>query len=241
MSIRVEQFEAELTDLTPTSNNPRQINKKDFEKLKKSLKEFPEMKEIREVVIDENNRILGGHMRVRALKELGEKTIFVKQVFGLTEEQKDEFVIKDNIANGEWDMDELANSWSELPLDDWGIGVEWDTSEQEVVEDEAPEIDDSEPADSELGVVYQLGRHRLMCGDSTDAGSVAILMDGRQSKLLFTSPPNSDMREYNGDKKLDVLTIANFIVAYKPYVFTQCVNLGIQRKNGEIYTYWYDK
>lgn len=121
MSIRVEQFEAELTDLTPTSNNPRQINQKDFEKLKKSLKEFPEMKEIREVVIDENNRILGGHMRVRALKELGEKTVFVKQVFGLTEEQKDEFVIKDNIANGEWDMDELANSWSELPLDDWGL------------------------------------------------------------------------------------------------------------------------
>ena len=122
MSIRVEQFEAELNDLTPTSNNPRQINQKDFEKLKKSLKEFPEMKEIREVVIDENNRILGGHMRVRALKELGEKTVFVKQVFGLTEEQKDEFVIKDNIANGEWDMDELANSWSELPLDDWGLG-----------------------------------------------------------------------------------------------------------------------
>ena len=124
MSIRVEQFWAELTDLTPTSNNPRQINKKDFEKLKKSLKEFPEMKEIREVIIDENNRILGGHMRVRALKELGEKTIFVKQVFGLTEEQKDEFVIKDNIANGEWDMDELANSWSDLSLNEWGLALE---------------------------------------------------------------------------------------------------------------------
>lgn len=119
--MKIEQFEVELTDLSPTEHNPRQINQKDFEKLKKSLKEFPEMKEIREVVIDENNRILGGHMRVRALKELGEKTVYVKQVFGLTEEQKDEFVIKDNIANGEWDMDELANSWSELPLDDWGL------------------------------------------------------------------------------------------------------------------------
>lgn len=113
MSIRVEQFEVELTDLTPTSNNPRQINQKDFEKLKKSLKEFPEMKEIREVVIDENNRILGGHMRVKALLELGEKTVWVKQVFGLTEEQKNGFVIKDNIANGEWDMDILANEWSD--------------------------------------------------------------------------------------------------------------------------------
>ena len=135
MSIRVEQFWAELTDLTPTENNPRQINKKDFEKLKKSLKEFPEMKEIREVVIDENNRILGGHMRVKALKELGEKTVFVKQVFGLTEEQKDEFVIKDNIANGEWDMDELANSWSELPLDDWGINDFFTNNEKQERQD----------------------------------------------------------------------------------------------------------
>lgn len=121
--MKIEQFEAELTDLTPTEHNPRQINQKDFEKLKKSLKEFPEMKEIREVVIDENNRILGGHMRVKALKELGEKTVYVKQVFGLTEEQKNEFVIKDNIANGEWDMDELANSWSDLPLDEWGLEI----------------------------------------------------------------------------------------------------------------------
>lgn len=129
MSIRVEQFEAELKGLIPTSNNPRQINEKDFEALKKSLKEFPEMKEIREVVIDEDNRILGGHMRVKALLELGEKTVLVKQVFGLTEEQKDEFVIKDNIANGEWDMDILANEWSELPLDEWGLQfgnkIEW--------------------------------------------------------------------------------------------------------------------
>ena len=122
MTIRVEQFEAELKGLTPTSNNPRQINKKDFEALKKSLKEFPEMKTIREVVIDEDNRILGGHMRVKALLELGEKTVWVKQVFGLTEEQKNEFVIKDNIANGEWDMDILANEWSDLPLDEWGLG-----------------------------------------------------------------------------------------------------------------------
>lgn len=121
--MKIEQFEAELVDLVPSENNPRQINKKDYEILKKSLQEFPEMKQIREVIVDENNRILGGHMRVRAMKELGEKTVYVKQVSGLTEEQKNEFMIKDNIANGEWDMDELANSWSELPLDDWGLAV----------------------------------------------------------------------------------------------------------------------
>ena len=187
--IKVEQFVAKIDELTPTENNPRQISKQDFENLKKSMKEFPEMREIRKVVVDENNRILGGHMRIKALKELGESEVPVDKVYGLTEKQKERFVIQDNIQNGEWDMDELANSWSDLPLDDWGIDVEWDTSEQEVVEDEAPEVDDSEPADSVEGVVYQLGRHRLMCGDSTDAGSVAILMDGQKADMVFTDPP----------------------------------------------------
>ena len=187
--IKVEQLVAKIDELSPTENNPRQISKQDFENLKKSMKDFPEMREIRKVVVDENNRILGGHMRIKALKELGESEVPIDKVFGLTEKQKERFVIQDNIQNGEWDMDELANSWSDLPLDDWGIGIEWDTSEQEVVEDEVPEVDDNEPAESELGGVYQLGRHRLMCGDSTDAGSVAILMDGQKADLLLTDPP----------------------------------------------------
>ena len=186
MSIRVEQFEAELTDLTPTSNNPRQINQKDFEKLKKSLKEFPEMKEIREVVIDENNRILGGHMRVRALKELGEKTVFVKQVFGLTEKQKDEFVIKDNIANGEWDMDELANSWSDLPLDEWGL-TEYKPYKDIVEDDPAPL--DEENTYSVVGDIYQLGEHRVFCGSFEDDEKVRELFGNKKATCTFTDPP----------------------------------------------------
>lgn len=139
--LRVEQFVAKIDELTPTENNPRQINQKDFEKLKKSLKEFPEMKEIREVVIDENNRILGGHMRVRALKELGEKTVFVKQVFGLTEEQKNEFVIKDNIANGEWDFDTLANEWDLEKIQDWGIdNIKKSIQDEKELEKDPPSI-----------------------------------------------------------------------------------------------------
>ena len=121
MSIQVKNLEIEISKLTPTENNPRQISEKDFESLKKSLKDFPEMKSIREVVVDENLRILGGHMRVRALQDLGETKVYVKQVFGLTEEQKDEFVIRDNVQQGDWDMDALANAWSDYPLIDWGL------------------------------------------------------------------------------------------------------------------------
>lgn len=121
MAIEIKSYEIELDKLEPTKKNPRQISKEDFEILKKSLQEFPEMREIREVVVDENLRILGGHMRVRALLDLGEKTVPIKQVFGLTEKQKDEFVIKDNIANGDWDMDIIANEWDSEELAEWGL------------------------------------------------------------------------------------------------------------------------
>lgn len=110
-----------LNDLIPTKNNPRQIKKDDFERLKKSVKSFPQMLDIREIVVDENNRILGGHQRVKALLANGEKEVNVKVVEGLSEEEKREFVIRDNVQNGEWDFDMLANEWSDLDLHDWGI------------------------------------------------------------------------------------------------------------------------
>ena len=122
-------YDARISDLTETEHNPRQISKSDFEKLQKSLKEFPEMLEIREVVIDENGVILGGHQRVRAAKANGESTITVKQVFGLTDKQKREFIIKDNIANGDWDVDEIANAWDDIPFEDWGADVRFETDE----------------------------------------------------------------------------------------------------------------
>lgn len=118
-------YTARIAELTETEHNPRQISKTDFDKLKKSLKEFPEMLEIREVVIDENGVILGGHQRVRAAKANGDSFINVKQVFGLTDKQKREFIIKDNIANGDWDFDEIANAWDDIPFDDWGAGIKW--------------------------------------------------------------------------------------------------------------------
>lgn len=121
MKISIEEID--IKSLKPTNNNPRQIKKDDFEILKRSLKEFPEMQDLREIVVDENYTILGGHQRVKAMLANGQTTAKVKVATGLTEAQKREFIIKDNIANGEWDFDVLANEWDDEPLDEWGLAI----------------------------------------------------------------------------------------------------------------------
>lgn len=120
-NVTIKQYIAKVDELLPNKKNPRTITKKDFEALKKSLVEFPEMKELREIVIDESSTILGGHQRLYALKDLGIADVTVKQVFGLSEKQKREFMIKDNVANGEWDSDMIANEFDFKELSDWGI------------------------------------------------------------------------------------------------------------------------
>lgn len=110
-----------LDQLRHNEKNPRYIKSKKHRLLMESLKEFPEMKLLREIVIDENNLILAGDKRVYALDELGYTDVTVKQVFNLTEDQKEEFIAKDNIHHGEWDGDVIANSWDAAKLQAWGV------------------------------------------------------------------------------------------------------------------------
>jgi hypothetical protein len=117
----VETYVEKVDALIANDLNPRKIGKKQYEALKKSLKDFPEMKQLREIVVDENLTILGGHQRIYALKDLGYTDVTVKKVTGLSEAQKREFIIKDNTAAGEWDTDIMANLWDVKELEDWGI------------------------------------------------------------------------------------------------------------------------
>ncbi len=185
--------------INPT--NPRLIKDDKYKKLVKSLKDFPEMATVRPVVIDENNVILGGNMRYKAMIEAGWDDIPVKQVKGWTEEQKKEFIVKDNLGYGEWDYDIMANEYDLSQLEDYGMDIPDDlrASEQEIEEDEAPEISD-EPPISKLGEVYQLGSHRLLCGDATKIEDVEKLMDGQKADMVFTDPPYGiSFESDNGD------------------------------------------
>jgi hypothetical protein len=126
-----------LSSIKPNPNNPRLIKDEKFKRLCKSIEEFPQMMELRPIIVDEEGMILGGNMRYQALKQLGKKEIpdeWVKAVNGLSEYQKREFVVKDNVGFGEWDWEMLANEWDNLPLDDWGLDVNLmlDAEEEEV-------------------------------------------------------------------------------------------------------------
>jgi ParB-like chromosome segregation protein Spo0J len=117
-----------IKQIKPNTNNPRIIKGDKFKKLVQSIKDFPEMLKLRPIVIDEDNVVLGGNMRLRACTEAGLTDVPVKVAKGLTEDQKKEFIVKDNVGFGEWDWDILANEWDNVLLKDWGMDV-WQPEE----------------------------------------------------------------------------------------------------------------
>lgn len=122
-------MKVKVKDIKPNPNNPRYIRDEKFEKLKQSIKEFPEMLKLRPVVVDDNMMVLGGNMRLKALTDLGIEEVEIIKAKDLTDKQKEEFIIKDNVGFGEWDWDMLANEQDNELLTDWGLDVvkyDWD-------------------------------------------------------------------------------------------------------------------
>ena len=117
-----------INEVKTNPKNPRLIKDDKFRKLVKSIEEFPQMLELRPIVVDENNIVLGGNMRLKACKEAGLKEVFIVRAEGLTELQKDEFIVKDNVGFGEWDWDILANEWDVEKIQDWGLTLPIDLS-----------------------------------------------------------------------------------------------------------------
>jgi DNA modification methylase len=185
-----------INEIKPNPNNPRIIKDDKFKKLVKSIQDFPQMLELRPIVIDENNIVLGGNMRLKACIEAGLKDVPVKQAKELTEEQKKEFIVKDNVGYGEWDWDDLANNWDVEQLTDWGLDIpNFDANVLEAEEDDFSVPDGGSETDIVLGDLFEIGEHRLLCGDSTDSDQVAKLMNGQKADMVFTDPP------YNVDFK----------------------------------------
>ena len=115
-----------VNEIKKNPDNPRTIRKDKFEKLVRSVRDFPAMLELRPIVIDAMGMILGGNMRYEACVAAGMKEVPVVCADTLTEEQKREFIIKDNIQGGDWDFDRLANEWDDELLKKWGLDFPMD-------------------------------------------------------------------------------------------------------------------
>ena len=188
--------------------NPRVIKNDKFKSLKNSIKTLPNYMKLRPIILNEDMMVLGGNMRLKASIDLGKKEIWTDmftqadcdEMNKIAIEEKretktyleycDEIIIKDNVSAGDWEWDMLANEWDSVQLNDFGLDV-WENEDDKVTEgliedDEIPEVKESKV---KRGDIWQLGEHRVMCGDSTSSDDVEKLMNGEKADLVFTDPP----------------------------------------------------
>ena len=199
--------------------NPRYLKGEEHDKLKKSLKDSPELLQYKPLMVyaAEGGKfvVICGNMRLRICQELHNEGVEGFDALPCFVLNKDvsiakikEYAIKDNVQAGNWDWDELANGdWEVDDLQDWGVDCSFLTdtepvkemSERKETEDDAYDEDEHEiEAKCKLGDIWQLGRHRLMCGDSTDTSQVAKLLGGTNIQLYLTDPPYNVAYGYNG-------------------------------------------
>jgi DNA modification methylase len=226
----------DIAHIKTNPNNPRIIKDDKYRKLVESIRTFPKMLEIRPIVVNADMIVLGGNMRLRACKEAGLKKIPVIMADDLTPEQQREFIIKDNVGFGEWDWEMIANEWEAEELEKWGLDVpEYKSEEAEVQEDDY-DIPDEITTDIVIGDIFEIGQHRLLCGDSTDSDQVAKLMSETKADVVVTDPPYNTGMKPNGDAKAwlshmfnDSFTdkewedfVAGFFSNYNLYTKGQC-------------------
>lgn len=171
-------------------NNPRLVKDDKFKKLVKSIQDFPEMLDKRPIIVNEDMIVLGGNMRLKACNEAGLKEVPIIVAEDWNEEQQRAFIIKDNLGYGEWDWDIIANEWDADELNEWGLDIpNYEGVELDAVDDDYEVPEDGLETDIVLGDLFEIGEHRLLCGDSTDSDQVAKLMNGQKADMLFTDPP----------------------------------------------------
>ena len=227
--------EKKLCDIKPYEKNPRN-NDNAVDTVANSIKEFGFKVPI---VIDKDNVIVCGHTRYKASKKLGIDVVPCVVADDLTEEQIKAYRLADNKVSelAEWDIDLLGEELDgifDIDMSDFGFNLSEDEEETEVIEDEIPE--EVEPV-AKQGDIWQLGRHRLMCGDSTSITDVEKLMDGRKADLVFTDPPYGMKKENDGvaNDNLNFDDLLEFNRQWIPLTFS------VLKDNGSWYCWGIDE
>lgn len=232
-----------LSDIKANPDNPRVIKDEAFNRLVQSIKDFPKMMALRPMVVDDNLTVLGGNMRLRALRHLGYKDIpdeWVKRASDLTEEEQKQFIIKDNVSVGDWDWDTLANEWDVQDLKDWGLEMpaDWGGERVEAKEDDY-EIPDEIETDIVVGDIFEIGEHRLLCGSSTQTDTWKRLMGDELADLVITDPPYNV--DYKGGTK-DGLKMKNDNMSdgdFYQFLYDFYTALGSYTKAGGAWYVWH--
>jgi len=199
-----------ISEIKANPNNPRVIKDDKFKKLVASIKEFPKMLELRPIVCNADGVVLGGNMRLKACKEVGLKEVPVIYAHELSDDQQREFIVKDNVGFGEWDWEMIANQWDAEELENWGLDIPDFAVKHLDAEEDDYEMPDEVQTDIVLGDLFEIGEHRLLCGDSTNSDQVGKLMNGQLADMCHTDPPynidyegGSKKREKIANDKLD--------------------------------------
>jgi len=226
-----------INDIKSNPNNPRIIKDDKFKKLVESIKSFPEMANVRPIVVNKDIIVLGGNMRLKAMKEAGWKEAPI-QIVDWNEQKQKEFIVKDNVGYGEWDWDDLANNWDAQEITDWGLDIpNFDVNNLEAEEDEFSVPDGGIETDIVLGDLFEIGEHRLLCGDSTDSDQVAKLMNGQKADMAHNDPPYGMKKEKEGVLN-DNLNYSDLLDFNSEWIDTQFMYL---KDNGSWYCWGIDE
>ncbi len=229
--------------LKENPDNPRTITDAKFQALIKSVKDFPQMLEARPIAFKTGYVVLGGNMRLRACKAAGLKQVPAIDLSHLTQDQQREFVIKDNVGFGEWDWQAIQADWPEA--EEWGLDIPDKFKVLPEAGEDDYEIPDEVQTDIVLGDLFEIGEHRLLCGDSTQTDTFKRLLGDQMADLVVTDPPynvaiqggnHGDPSRKNGKKiENDSMSDADFY----QFIYDFYTALGSYTKAGGAWYVWY--
>ena len=226
-----------IGELKPNPNNPRIIKDDKFKKLVQSIKDLPEMAEVRPVVVNTDMVVLGGNMRLKAMREAGWKEVPI-EVVDWDEDKQRQFSIKDNVSGGEWDWEMLANQWDADELNEWGLDLpDFEQVKELEAEEDDFEMPDEVQTDIVLGDLFEIGEHRLLCGDSTQTDTWEKVMNGCLADMVMTDPPYNV--DYQGGTGMKIMNDKMDGDSFYQFLYDFYTALGAYTKAGGAWYVWH--